>query len=105
MLGGRETTPLPAFLSSSFHFPSVLYSPAVHIISYTLASELFSPDLSVSCNDKKMKRCSHHNHKEIARFNLLRCGFAIQKVDFCVQVFVLWTIIDTLPECELVIEL
>lgn len=52
----NKTVPLPANPLSSFHFPSVPHSPAVHIISYTLASPLSSPELNIFCNNRA-KRC------------------------------------------------
>lgn len=52
----KNTIPLPAFPLSSFHFPSAPHSPAAHIISYTLASPLSSPELNIFCNNKSMKR-------------------------------------------------
>lgn len=48
----NQNNSITGFPLSSFHFPSVFHSPAVHIISYTLASPLSSPELNIFCNNR-----------------------------------------------------
>jgi len=61
---------MTSFPLSSFHRPSVLQSPAAHIISYTPASPSSPPELNIFCNDRAWRDAfyaSSKNHKAAAQ--------------------------------------